>query len=224
MYQEKGDEMDYQNDDYITKILQDVQEFKHIPLEDLPNIDLYMDQLTTFMDNRLAFTKRHSEDKVLTKTMINNYAKNKILPSPEKKQYTTEHLITLLFIYYFKSFLSITDIQKLLEPIEENYFNRKDLNLQHIYREVFSVEDAAMQKLQDDLKEKYTVSRQTFTGVPEQERKLLQNFSFICELCFDVYYKKMIVEKLIDELPDVKQPSKKAKASGKPAKEKQKSK
>ena len=116
--------MDFQNDEFLNNILRDLQDSKHIPLEDLPNIDLYMDQLTTFMDNRLASTKRYSEDKVLTKTMINNYAKNKILPSPNKKQYTTEHLITLLFIYYFKSFLSITDIQKLLEPIEEKYFDR----------------------------------------------------------------------------------------------------
>ena len=50
-----------------------------------PNIDLYMDQVTTFMEDNLASTKRHEDDKILTKTMINNYAKNKLLPPPEKK-------------------------------------------------------------------------------------------------------------------------------------------
>lgn len=214
--------MDFQNDEFLNNILRDLQDSKHIPLEDLPNIDLYMDQLTTFMDNRLASTKRYSEDKVLTKTMINNYAKNKILPSPNKKQYTTEHLITLLFIYYFKSFLSITDIQKLLEPIEEKYFDQDKINLRHIYSEVFSMEDEALKKLRADVEEKYATSRETFAEVPEKDRDLLQKFAFICELCFDVYLKKTIVEKLIDDLPDPKQDSKKQKAAQKATKDKSK--
>ena len=214
--------MDFQNDEFLNNILRDLQDSKHIPLEDLPNIDLYMDQLTTFMDNRLASTKRYSEDKVLTKTMINNYAKNKILPSPNKKQYTTEHLITLLFIYYFKSFLSITDIQKLLEPIEEKYFDQDKINLKHIYSEVFSMEDEALKKLRADVEEKYATSRESFAEVPEKDRDLLQKFAFICELCFDVYLKKTIVEKLIDDLPDPKQDSKKQKAAQKATKEKAK--
>ena len=56
--------------------------------EDIPNIDLYMDQVTTFMDSQLATSKRHEDDKILTKTMINNYAKNDLLPPPEKKKYS----------------------------------------------------------------------------------------------------------------------------------------
>lgn len=216
--------MDFQNDDFLNRILQDLHKLKHIPLEDLPNIDLYMDQLTTFMDNRLSSTKRYSEDKVLTKTMINNYAKNKILPSPNKKQYTTEHLITLLFIYYFKSFLSITDIQKLLEPVEENYFEQDGLNLRHIYREVFSMEEESMKKLEQDVTEKYAASKNTFEDVNEEDRALLQKFAFICELCYDVYLKKMIVERLIDDLPPSVQDTKKQKASSQDAKKQKASK
>ena len=48
-----------------------------IPPEDIPDIGLYMDQVTTLMDTRLAGSKRYPDDKILTKTMINNYAKNK---------------------------------------------------------------------------------------------------------------------------------------------------
>ena len=47
--------------------------------DDIPNIDLYMDQVTTFMEKELASSKRHEDDKILTKTMINNYAKNNLL-------------------------------------------------------------------------------------------------------------------------------------------------
>lgn len=57
----------------------------YITPEDVPSIELYMDQVTTFMDKQLENTKRFDSDKTLTKTMINNYTKNNLLPSPEKK-------------------------------------------------------------------------------------------------------------------------------------------
>ena len=60
----------------------------HVQPEEIPNIDLYMDQVTTFMEEHLKNTRRYEEDKVLTKTMINNYAKNHLLPSPNKKKYS----------------------------------------------------------------------------------------------------------------------------------------
>ena len=54
--------------------------------DELPDFELYMDQVTTFMDERLKNTTRNpGGDKILTKTMINNYAKNNLLPSPNKK-------------------------------------------------------------------------------------------------------------------------------------------
>ena len=59
----------------------------------IPDIDLYMDQVTTFMDEHLSFSKRYDEDKILTKTMINNYAKNQLLPPPEKKKYSKDHIL-----------------------------------------------------------------------------------------------------------------------------------
>lgn len=61
-----------------------------------------MDQVTTFMDEQLAASKRYESDKILTKTMINNYAKNNLLPSPDKKKYSKEHVLTLLYILFQK--------------------------------------------------------------------------------------------------------------------------
>nr|WP_294680849.1 DUF1836 domain-containing protein [uncultured Anaerotignum sp.] len=81
-----------------------------IEIEDIPNIDLYMDQVTTFMDHSLAQYKRNDEDKILTKTMINNYTKAKIFPPPIKKKYSRTHLMLLIMIYHLKSILSIKDI------------------------------------------------------------------------------------------------------------------
>ena len=74
-----------------------------IEIADIPTIDLYMDQVTTFMDKGLARYKRNETDKILTKTMINNYTKNDFLPPPVKKKYSKEHMYLLIFIYYFKN-------------------------------------------------------------------------------------------------------------------------
>lgn len=86
----------------INSILASISRIDYINPDDIPNIDLYMDQVTTFMDAQLKSSKRYPEDKILTKTMINNYAKNDLLPAPVKKRYSKEHLLLLIFIYYFK--------------------------------------------------------------------------------------------------------------------------
>lgn len=99
--------------DMLNSILDSISRIDYIKPEDIPNIDLYMDQVTTFMEEGLERTKRYSNDKILTKTMINNYAKNNLLPPPVKKKYTREHMLMLIFIYYFKNLLSIKDIETL---------------------------------------------------------------------------------------------------------------
>lgn len=194
--------MTINTEDMLNSILASVSRIKHINPEDIPNIELYMDQVTTFMDSQLASSKRYPEDKILTKTMINNYAKNHLLPSPNKKKYSKEHQLMLIFIYYFKSILSITDIQALLNPISEKYFQKKDgINVESLYREVFSLEDDQVEHMKEDLIEKYRISQKTFTDAPGEDQEFLHLFSFICLLSFDVYVKKQLIEKLIDSLP-----------------------
>ena len=187
--------------DMLKSILNSLSRIEHIKPEDIPNIDLYMDQVTTFMDTRLSSSKRHPEDKILTKTMINTYAKNKLLPPPVKKKYSKEHLLVMIFIYYFKGILSITDIQALMNPITEKYFqNDQKFSIETIYNEVFSLEKSQADKLAKDIVDKYNTSKHTFENV-EKDQEFLQLFSFICMLSFDVYVKKQMIEKLIDQLP-----------------------
>ena len=178
----------------------------YIKAEDIPDIDLYMDQVTTFMESHLKNSTRNpSEDKILTKTMINNYAKNDLLPPPVKKKYTKEHVLLLIFIYYYKGILSISDIQQLLEPITNQFFNTDDaFNLETVYEEVFGLEKEQVDVLKADIVEKFKVAGQTFEDAPSDSKNFLQMFSFICMLSFDVYMKKLLIEKMIDGLADGK--------------------
>ena len=185
----------------------------HVQPEEIPNIDLYMDQVTTFMEEHLKNTRRYAEDKVLTKTMINNYAKNKLLPPPEKKRYSKEHVLMLIFIYYFKNILSINDIQTLFTPIVQKYFkSMTEKDMTYIYNEVFSMEKDQIESLKKDLLRKYKTAQETFGDAEEEDQENLKRFSFICLLSFDVYVKKMMIEHIIDGMnPSAEQDSKKKK-------------
>ena len=101
------------------EMLKYLSQIDYVHPEDIPDIDLYMDQVTTFIDQHLSSTKRYPSDKLLTKSMINNYAKNNLLPPPQKKKYNKEHILTLAFIYYFKNILRIPKIsrQKMSIPL-----------------------------------------------------------------------------------------------------------
>lgn len=187
--------------DFLAQLQEKLKSIDYVKTEDIPNIGLYMDQVTTFMDEQLEACKRYDDDKILTKTMINNYAKNNLLPAPEKKKYSKEHVLTLLFIYYFKNLLSISDIQALLNPITDSYFgNKDDFNMEDVYNEVFHLEKEESGKLLKDLGKKYFIAQHTFEQFPEENRSFLQKFSFICLLSYDVYIKKMVIESMIDEL------------------------
>ena len=193
--------MSVNNDEMLHKILDHISGMGYIKPEDIPNINLYMDQVTTFMEEHLAYSKRYKDDKILTKTMINNYAKNNLLPSPEKKRYTREHMLMLIFIYYFKNILSINDIQSLLGPLTDRYFrSENDMNLTDIYNEVFSMEKGELDALKKELTERYDIAQGTFENAPKEDQDFLKLFSFICLLSFDVYIKKTLIEKMIDEL------------------------
>lgn len=183
----------------LRDLLNLLKSVSYVKPEDLPNIDLYMDQVTTFMDRHLESSKRYSEDKLLTKTMINNYTKNDLLPSPDKKKYSKDHMYLLILIYYLKNVLSITDIQSVLKPLNEKYFNNAGaIPLEKIYSTVFEIQKTQADLLAKDVTKKFMAVRETFAENKEEDREFLQKLSMICLLSFDVYMKRQLIEQIID--------------------------
>ncbi len=192
--------MAIERDQFIELMIQSMDKFDYIKLEDIPEIDLYMDQVTTLMEQKLKTTARNpKEDKILTKTMINNYAKNKLLPSPEKKKYSKDHILILIFIYYFKGFLSISDIQSLLTPLtEESFGETSTVNLSDVYEQILDAQKNQVEELKNDIVSKLDKSQELFQDMPKEQGDFLQLFSFIGLLGFDVYFKKLMIERMID--------------------------
>lgn len=199
--------MHIDTNDLLESILASFDRIDYVKSQDIPNIDLYMDQVTTFMDKNLRKSARYPEDdKVMTKTMINNYAKNDLLPPPVKKKYSKEHVLLLIFIYYYKGVIPMNEIQTLLKPLTDRYFqNGQAFDLESVYKEVVVLEKEQLEDLKKDVVEKFRRAEDSFTEVTGEEQEFLQKFALICLLSFDVYMKKMIVEQLVAELADMKQ-------------------
>ena len=124
-----------------------------------------------------------------------------------KKKYSKEHVLLLILIYYFKSILSIKDIETILTPLREKYFPEEGpLSLSEVYREICEIEKSRIEPMKASVKEAYEKSGQAFRNIPEgEDRDELRLFAFLCSLSFDVYLKKMMIENLIDELASKKE-------------------
>lgn len=193
--------MKIEADRMLDSILESLSKMEYIKAKEIPNIDLYMDQVLTFMNSHLENAKRYEDDKIMTKTMINNYAKNHLLPAPDKKKYSKEHMMVLMFIYYFKSILSIGDIQSILTPLTDRYFAKgSELNLSKIYEEVFSLEKGQIEQIKEAIKQDYERSCATFLEESEEDQEFLQLFSFICTLSYDIYVRKQMIEGIVDTM------------------------
>ena len=90
----------------------------HLPRwNELPNIDLYIDQLVSLLEQYLSgYIKNDNEkeEKIITKTMINNYVKHDIIKPPINKKYNKEHMASLFVVFVLKEVYSINDIKKLI--------------------------------------------------------------------------------------------------------------
>jgi len=197
--------MTIDSNDMLNSILDSISRIDYVRPGNIPELDLYMDQVITLMDAQLKSSKRYDDDKILTKTMINNYVKNNLLPPPEKKKYSKDHVLALIFIYYFKNIIPIKDIETLLLPLMKKYFHTTDdFDLSALYDEICAMQKSRVSSLQDELKSLYEMSDSSCAGAKAEDADQLQLFTFICSLSFDVYVKKLLIEKLIDQISNDK--------------------
>ena len=192
--------------------------------DEIPKIDLYMDQVLTFLGERLRRTARKSDaDKILTKTMVNNYVKNKVMIPPVKKKYGRDHILLLMVIYYMKSFLSIDDIRTIVGPVSEKYARpttksveelvgkRHRYSMTDVYTEIFKYVAEEVERFPGEVEKILDETDNAFIGAPEEDREMLRRFNVICQLSADIYLRKILIEKLLDETPGIPDPARNTK-------------
>lgn len=97
---------------------------KPVEWDRLPDIELYMDQVVTFLDRQLPVPSGSGEDRVITPSMINNYTKDHVIPRAESKKYSRDHIALLLVICSLKKVLSMPDLSNLFKDFKANESDR----------------------------------------------------------------------------------------------------
>jgi hypothetical protein len=175
-------------------------EFKNkIKLDDIPEIDLYMDQVIQLFESKLSGVKRNEEDKVLTKTMINNYAKAKLLMSINNKKYSKEHLILMSLIYELKGSLSISDIKVLLTNIVESFEAGENYDLRGLYNRYLDITYQDAKNIEESINNK-------ISSIDEESYE--ERFLLISSMISMSNMYRRISEILIDNLFETKEEKK----------------
>jgi hypothetical protein len=179
-------------------IIQQLSSSGEIKITDIPDIDLYMDQVTTLIDNKLGNEKRQKKDKLLTKTMINNYSKAKILTPSKNKKYNKQQMIQLILIYYLKQVLSINDIHDLFKPlfVPEN----KNENLVNdIYSIFLQIKKNSMENVTGILEEMTDLIDDATMNKQEQMSQDVQMLLIVLMLSAQAQACKRTAEAIIDK-------------------------
>jgi hypothetical protein len=186
--------MDFKDMDSIMKQLSSTTPIK---VNDIPDIDLYMDQVTTFIENKLGNEKREKKDKLLTKTMINNYSKAKILTPSKNKKYNKQQMIQLILIYYLKQVLSISDIHDLFKPLFENESNDENL-INDIYNGFLNFKMDSTKNVSSMLEEMTALIAGATNNKESQENEDVQMLLTVLMLASQAQACKRAAEAIID--------------------------
>lgn len=171
----------------------------NINLDDFPEIDLYMDQVIQLFESKLNYTKRNEDDKILTKTMINNYAKGNLLMKIKNKKYTKEHMILIGLIYNLKGALSLTDIKTMFDPIIESFSKDEDYPLYDIYESFLKIYDSNLENFDISSTNISNHVNELIKNKDERLGDFEEKFLLVCAFVSMSNLYRRMSEKIIDE-------------------------
>ncbi|PLR80933.1 hypothetical protein CVD25_19750 [Bacillus canaveralius] len=185
--------------DNLNRLIEKISLENQIGLEDIPSIDLYMDQVIQLFENKFAGSKRNENEKVLTKTMINNYAKGKLFIPIKNKKYSKQHLILISLIYQLKGGLSINDIKATLDGINEKIIDG-DIDLERFYNSYLSLSRRNIESFKEDLKHRASETMEEVAKLEDKQPAQLEKILLVASLVNISQLYRRAAEKLVDEI------------------------
>jgi hypothetical protein len=166
---------------------------------ELPGIDLYMDQVIQLFENTFGSATRSQGEKVLTKTMINNYAKGKLFTPVKNKKYSREQLMMISLIYQLKGALSIQDIKQTLDGANEKAL-KGVLRIEDFYSSYLQMAEQNLASFKDDIQHRSCLAREQAEELEAGGDGDLEKILLILSLVHMGNMYRRTAEKLIDEL------------------------
>lgn len=183
----------------INNIIDQLGLESNLTIDEIPNIDLYMDQVIQLFENKFADSKRNDEEKVLTKTMINNYAKGKLIFPIKNKKYSKEHLILMSLIYQLKGALSINDIQVTLDGINKRVI-KEDIEIESFYNSYLALSQKNVADFNLDINERVKDVNEEVSKMEDRNAPYLEQVLMISSLVHMSNLYRKVAEKLVDEI------------------------
>ncbi|MDF2788770.1 MAG: hypothetical protein K0S80_1868 [Neobacillus sp.] len=185
--------------DKIKEILEQLGLETNLSVDEIPNIDLYMDQVIQLFESKFADSKRNAEEKVLTKTMINNYAKGKLIFPIKNKKYSKEHLILMSLIYQLKGALSINDIQVTLDGLNKRII-KEDIEIDSLYSSYLALSQKNVADFNIDINERVKDVNEEVAKMEDRNSAYLEQVLMISSLVHMSNLYRKVAEKLVDEI------------------------
>ncbi|MCM3612158.1 DUF1836 domain-containing protein [Planococcus sp. MERTA32b] len=176
---------------------------KKIPAEEIPKIDLYIDQVIQLFDTGFSDMKRNPDEKILTKTMINNYAKGKLFYPVTNKKYSRNHVMLIALIYQMKSALSINDVKKVLAGINEKAA-QKEMDLSGFYDSYLEIQRHNDEIFKGNL-ERQMEKAQSESADFGDDREEIEKVLLIASLVHMSNLYRRAAETLVDEMAEGKE-------------------
>jgi hypothetical protein len=185
----------------INELINELGLESNLQIDDIPEIDLYMDQVIQLFENKYSSSKRNEDEKVLTKTMINNYAKGKLFFPIKNKKYSKEHIILISLIYQLKGALSISDIKATLGGVNEKVV-KKEIDLEAFYNSYLHIHTKNLESFHKEFKQH---TDEVSEGIGDMDDEQLEQILLIASLANISNMYRRAAEKLIDGLPPIEQ-------------------
>lgn len=181
------------------KLIESLNFDNQLLLEDIPNLDLYMDQVIQLFEDKFATSKRNDDEKILTKTMINNYAKGKLFFPVKNKKYSKEHLILISMIYQMKSALSINDVKLTLEKLNAKITD-EEVNLQQLYQSYLDIINKNNVMFKNDIGKQWQDIENEVKELGNDDPAYLEQVLLVATLSNMSNHYRRAAEKIVDEM------------------------
>lgn len=119
----------------------------HLPTwEELPELELYMDQLICQVRRYLSLFPADEQNPVVTPSIINNYVRLRVMPAPHRKRYRRLHMAYAVMICALKQVMTLTEIQKVLPP------DLSDSQMRRLYNDFVRMTTSATRQFIDEVR------------------------------------------------------------------------
>ena len=184
---------------FTEKLARSYQESGLASGKTVPDMELYIDQMVSCLNDELAL---YSEDGKgpITKGMVSNYTKHRMIPGPEGKRYTKDHCIFMLLVFYLKGCFSMDQIQRLMKPLLANYDSDWDdsVDIRSYYEQIVASVSRTEQQVTEDLQGQVQDIKE-FLSDRGSDDDISEIFLLITTLIMRSNEERFLAQKLLDE-------------------------